>query len=139
MKPTLIWDCSVTVANTFEDERDEYSLRTLRTVRRSGALVPSIWPLEVVNALRFAERKNRIKPSVSRRFLAFLGRLPIQIEDVPVASKDMVALYESAEKYSLTSYDASYLRLALMTRLPLAAKDGDLVAAAKKAGVKLFT
>lgn len=40
--------------------------------------------------------------------------------------------------YSLTSYDAMYLELALRRHLPLATLDEPLRKAAKKAGVKLL-
>jgi predicted nucleic acid-binding protein len=43
-----------------------------------------------------------------------------------------------ARRYRLSSYDASYLELALRTGLPLATLDEDLHRAAEKAGVKHF-
>ena len=43
-----------------------------------------------------------------------------------------------ARRYKLSSYDASYLELALRSGLPLATLDEDLQKAAKKAGVKMF-
>ena len=138
MKPALIWDCSAAIAMAFEDERDDYSCRALRIVRREGALVPAIWPMEMVNILRVSERRNRIEPSASREFLDMLSELDIRVDSSLNTAGDMATLYETAGKSSLTAYDASYLRLALTTGLPLAAKDGKLKEAAKIAGVKLF-
>jgi predicted nucleic acid-binding protein len=43
-----------------------------------------------------------------------------------------------ARRYKLSSYDASYLELALRLGMPLATLDEDLQKAAKKAGVKRF-
>ena len=43
-----------------------------------------------------------------------------------------------ARRYRLSSYDASYLELALRMALPLATLDADLHRAASKAGVKTF-
>ena len=43
-----------------------------------------------------------------------------------------------ARRYKLSSYDASYLELALRLGMPLATLDEDLQKAAKKAGVKKF-
>lgn len=44
-----------------------------------------------------------------------------------------------ARRYGLSSYDASYLKLALRAGLPIATLDADLSRAARKAGVKRFT
>jgi len=43
-----------------------------------------------------------------------------------------------ARRYGLSSYDASYLELALRRSLPLASLDKDLMKAAQRAGVKRF-
>ena len=139
MNPALIWDCSVVVAMAFEDERDDYSRRVFEAVRLGGALAPAHWPMEVVSALRGAERRSRIDSSASLEFLAKLARLPVRIEDFPGVAVNMTALYRSAEEHKLTAYDAVYLRLAQKTGLPLAAKDTELNEAACQVGVKLFT
>ncbi|MCA9462122.1 MAG: type II toxin-antitoxin system VapC family toxin [Nitrospirales bacterium] len=44
-----------------------------------------------------------------------------------------------ARRYQLSAYDASYPELALRLGFPLAILDGDLLAAAKKAGVEKFS
>ena len=46
-------------------------------------------------------------------------------------------LLRLARKLDLSSYDASYLALALELRLPIACSDGPLKAVLAKAGVKL--
>jgi predicted nucleic acid-binding protein len=43
-----------------------------------------------------------------------------------------------ARRYRLSSYDASYLELALRNALPLATLDADLNKAARKAGIMRF-
>lgn len=102
MNPVLIWDCSVTVAMAFEDERDDYSRRVFEAVRVGGALAPAHWPMEVVSALRTAERRGRIVSSDSLDFLSKLARLPVRIEDYPGVAVNMTALYTSADEHELT-------------------------------------
>jgi predicted nucleic acid-binding protein len=100
------------------------------------AIVPTIWPLEVLNAFLSAERQRRIGAADTRRFLALLAELPI----VVAASEDVVrwsALAERARRHRLTAYDAAYLDLSLQLGLPLATLDGALRAAAKSAGVMI--
>jgi predicted nucleic acid-binding protein len=43
-----------------------------------------------------------------------------------------------ARRYRLSSYDASYLELAMREAVPMATLDEDLRRAASKAGVRLF-
>jgi len=112
--------------------------RVFQTASLQGALAPAHWPMEMVNGLRMAERRKRIEPADSRKYLELVSTFPIQIDGSSETPQSMLALYESSETYKLTSYDAVYLRLAQKSGLPLASKDGDLVAAAKKAGVKLY-
>jgi len=42
-----------------------------------------------------------------------------------------------SRRLSLSAYDATYLELALRLRLPIAAKDGPLSAAAPRAGASI--
>ena len=139
MTPAVVWDCSVAAAMVFENERDDYVRRVWDVVCRSGALVPAHWPMELVNVLRVSERRKRILPSDSGRYLMMMDMLSIQVEGTSAATESMMELYQSSVERSLTSYDAAYLLLAQKSGLPLASKDDDLKEAALKAGVKLFS
>ena len=44
----------------FEDEISVYAESVLDSLENTTAIVPSIWPLEVGNALLVAERKKRL-------------------------------------------------------------------------------
>ena len=101
------------------------------------AHVPSLWPLEVANALLVGERRNRITPADTARFLAILDAFPITVDDETVAHAWADTLH-LARAHNLSSYDASYLELAIRLGLPLAAQDGKLKAAAEAVGVPLF-
>lgn len=137
MTPSLVWDCSVAIAMAFEDERDSRVLRIYESVRYGGALVPAHWPMEIVNVLRVAERRKRIEPSASRKFLSLLGALHIEIDASPDVERDLATLYDVAEQSSLTAYDAAYLRLAQKSGLPLASNDDELNEAARCVGIAL--
>jgi predicted nucleic acid-binding protein len=101
------------------------------------AIVPTLWPLEVLNAFLSAERRRRIVPADTRRFLALVAELPI----VVATSEDVVrwsALADLARRHRLTAYDAAYLDLSLQLGLPLATLDDALRAAAKSVGVTIY-
>jgi len=133
----FVLDGSVTMVWGFEDEADEYAEAILERMPDLQAHVPSLWPLEVANALLVGERRRRIMPADTARFIAILGAFPITVDDETVARAwgDTMHL---ARAHSLSSYDASYLELAIRLGLPLAALDGKLKTAAGAMGVPLF-
>ena len=133
----FVLDGSITMVWGFEDEADAYAEAILDKMPDLQAYVPSLWHLEVANALLVGERRNRIKPADTARFLAILGAFPITVDDQTVAHAwgDTMHL---ARAHNLSSYDASYLELAIRLGLPLAAQDGKLKTAAQAIGVPLF-
>ena len=133
----FVLDCSVAMAWFFEDQATPYTDGMLETLAADQALVPSIWPLEVANVLLSAERNGRMKQADSARFLALLQSLPIAIErDSPQHVWNEVI--HLGREYNLSSYDASYLELAMRSGSALATLDRKLKKAAEKAGVELM-
>jgi predicted nucleic acid-binding protein len=120
----------------FEDERPESALEILRHVSEDGAVVPSLWRLEVGNALQAAVRRGRINSSFRNRALEALIALPIVIDD-ETDRHAWRATLGLAERFDLTLYDAAYLELAHRTRLPLASLDMALLRAANGLGVSV--
>ncbi len=57
---TVVIDSSVTLAWFFADERSAAADAVLDQVTESGTVVPSLWGLEVANALQMAVRRKRI-------------------------------------------------------------------------------
>ena len=60
---SVVIDSSITLAWFFADERTAAADAVLTQVAESGALAPSLWRLEVANALQMAVRRNRIDSS----------------------------------------------------------------------------
>jgi predicted nucleic acid-binding protein len=120
----------------FKDETNNYSDTVLDRLIESAAVVPSIWPLEVVNVLLVAERQKRLSESDSIRFLTLLSQLPIVVEyERPEMMKELLAL---ARSNNLSSYDASYLDLAMRKGFPIATLDNRLIKAARKIDVPVL-
>lgn len=130
----LVIDASVTLSWCFEDEVDAIAEQTLSALEAGEGLVPSLWRLEIVNGLVVAERRKRLRANQSDHFLQLLAVLPIRVDDQTSA----LAVLDLARKTNLSAYDAAYLELALRRDVPLATRDRVLVAAARKAGVRLF-
>jgi predicted nucleic acid-binding protein len=111
-----------------------YASAVLKTLKASGAMAPSLWPLEVGNVIAKLEAKGKVTEADSQYFIALLQRLDIII-DPATASRALGETLNLARRYKLSTYDAAYLELALRTRLPLATLDENLAKAAALAGV----
>ncbi len=133
----FVLDGSVTMVWGFADENDSYAAAILDQMPDLQAYVPNLWPLEVANALLVGERRNRTTPADTTHFLAILGTFPITVDDETV-NRAWVETMHLARAHNLSSYDASYLELAMRLGLPLATLDGKLKTAAKALGVLLF-
>ncbi|MEE8480699.1 MAG: type II toxin-antitoxin system VapC family toxin [Desulfobacterales bacterium] len=134
MSEYFVIDNSVVMTWCFKDQINQYADAILDRLEVSTAVVPSIWPLEVGNVLLVAERKKRLSEADSTRFIVLLAELPIIIEQEPPERmmKDILAL---AREHQLSTYDASYLDLAMRKGLPIATLDNRLKAAAKRSQV----
>lgn len=130
----FVLDCSVAMGWCFEDEAGPYPDAVLGALADTGAVVPSVWPLEVANVLVTAERRKRISKAQSRRFLELLQGLPISVDDVSVARAWDGAL-SLARDLDLSACDAAYLELAMREGLPIATRDDLLRKAARRCGV----
>jgi len=137
MSARFVIDNSVVMGWCFENEGNRYAEAVLESLEAGEALVPAIWPLEVGNVLLVAERKKRLSEASVVRFLALLNSLPITVEpETPERMlKEIVSL---ARAYNLSTYDASYLDLAMRLGLPIATQDASLARAAKKCRVPAF-
>lgn len=116
-----------------------YAQRVLNALKNpdTHAAVPVTWALEVANVITRAESKHLLSEAQSEAFLKMLSSAPVHTDHATFAAalNDTLQL---ARRYRLSSYDASYLELALRCSLPLATLDADLNKAARKAGVKRF-
>ena len=134
---SLVIDSSITLAWFFEDERSSAADAVLRDVADYGAIAPSLWRLEVANALQSAIRRKRIDTEFRDGSLADLRALTVTI-DLETDLRAWTTTLQLAERFKLTVYDATYLELAQRLSLPLATLDQELRSAASVLGVRLL-
>jgi predicted nucleic acid-binding protein len=128
----FVLDCSVTISWFMPDESFDFNF--LDQVAEEGAIVPSLWSLEIGNVLLIAERKKRITLEQRQKAIHILSELPIVV-DTMTSNHAWLETMELAERHNLTLYDASYLELSLRRSLPLATFDKSLKKAAELSGV----
>jgi predicted nucleic acid-binding protein len=137
---SFVLDNSVTMRWFFGDGKPQelaYAGKVLDAMKQDNALVPVTWGLEVANVIARAEAKGLVTEARSDAFLEMLEGVDIDVDSATFGQALSNTLH-LARRYKLSSYDASYLELALRLGIPLATLDEDLQKAAKKAGVKRF-
>jgi predicted nucleic acid-binding protein len=138
METRFVVDNSVVMSWCFRDQANAYADSILEKLTDAVAFVPSVWSLEVVNVLLAAERKRYISQADSVRFISLLSDLPIYVESES-PEKVMKDLLGLARTHGLSSYDATYLDLAMKKGLPLATLDDKLRKAAASVSVSVLS
>ena len=138
----FVLDNSVTMRWLFGDGAPDdlaYAAGVLRKMETDGAeaLVPVLWGLEAGNVMARAEAKGWLLESRSAEFLGILQRMAIRVDDA-TSVHALGNTLQLARRHNLSTYDASYLELALREGLPLATLDGGLRAAVQRVGARLF-
>lgn len=136
MSEDFIIDTSVVMSWCFMDEINQYADVILNLLEEATAFAPSIWPLEVGNVLLVAERRKRLSEADSVRFITLLSELPIVVEQEP-PERMIHEILALAREHKLSSYDASYLDLAMRKGLSIATIDKNLIAAATRSRVPI--
>jgi predicted nucleic acid-binding protein len=131
-------DASVALCWYFEDQKTAYTEAVFDCLARGDeALVPALWPLEVVNSLVVAVRQKTIGAAQLETFVRDLKDLPVEV-DIEGIARVYSSVVRLSQQHQLSSYDAAYLDLAVAESLPLATLDKNLRAAAKRTGVELL-
>ena len=133
----FVIDNSVVMAWCFDDEDSTYCDDVLESLVSVEAIAPAIWPLEIGNVLVVAERRKRLSKSAGIRFLALINDLPIIViqESPERMTREILSL---ARERHISTYDASYLDLAMRKGLPIATQDSGLKKAARACEVPIF-
>jgi predicted nucleic acid-binding protein len=120
------------------DERLAYAEKVLGllTQENSEALVPSIWALEAGNVMLKAQAKHLVTEARCAAFAGVLQGMAFTT-DLLTATYALGDTLQLARRFKLSSYDASYLELAMREGVALATLDGDLRHAMTQTGVAL--
>ena len=134
----FVVDASVALCWYFEDQSSAYTEAVFdRLAQGDQAVVPAIWPLEMVNGLVVAWRQKSIRTDQLEDFITDLKDLPAEVE-AQGSERAYSTVFRMSCRHQLSCYDASYLDLAIFQGLPVATLDRNLRAAAKRSGVEIF-
>lgn len=138
MSQAFIADASVAIGWVHPAQASRTTAALLEALANGGSVeVPSIWPLEVANALTVLMRRRKVTADERQTALGWLRALPVRL-DHDAGGLACSRLADLAVAHQLSVYDAAYLELALRRQLPLACADGPLRKAAVRAGARLW-
>ena len=130
---SLVVDCSYMMASIFTDEESsEIEWENYHLV------VPSIFFLECSNVLYTSFIKKRISEDNKNDYFRLLRQLPVTVDTSSASSDSVYAIHQLMVMHQLTSYDASYLELALRLHAPIGTHDRQLKAASLKEGLVIL-
>ena len=115
----------------------KYAEQVLESMRHVDALTPNLWHLEAVRVLLGAEKRGEVSLGEIERFISQLEHLPIHV-DTLTAHQAFSRTLSLSRAYKISSYNASYLELAMREGLSLSTLDKKLIKAAKKADVEIY-
>jgi predicted nucleic acid-binding protein len=134
----FVLDASVALSWIFDDEFSQYAESIAKVLGSGRAIVPVVWPLEIVNALLIAVRRNRLQAPTTPALFNALSRLRIDVDRAIPPESLAYTILSLGLAHNLSAYDASYLELAVRHGLPLATQDRRLAQAAANAGVEIL-
>jgi len=131
-------DCSFAAALFLPDEFSSEVRLFFEKLKDNDTLwVPILWWYEISNVLVVSSRRNRLTRMDTERILSLLDQIDFKTDNLDGTPYSR-EIYEIAQLYALSAYDAAYVELAGRKNCNLASLDKKLVEAAQKAGIKTF-
>ena len=132
----FVLDNSVVTGWYLPDQATAYTQAMGTRLEADRAIVPALWQLEFANVLKTACTRGKLSLEAARQIVDTVAMLPIEIDSGVAPGPRQ--LLELAMRYSLSSYDAAYLELAMRNGLPIASQDRRLREASLQAGIGLL-
>ena len=135
----LVVDCSFIMSSVLPDENQEKIEEIYYHISQNvyKVYVPAIFYLECGNVLVSSLRRNRITEEQYLDYVNLLSMLPVNTDKFCASSESLYTVGNLAKKYNLSSYDASYLDVAIRMEALVATLDKNLIASCKILDIKL--
>lgn len=118
----LVLDASYALAAFLPDEMVSGAAALVGEALTTGAVVPAIWRMEVINGALQAQRRGRFDHDALTFLLSEFARVEVTVDHLGAAAP-WGAVAALAGKHHLSVYDACYLELAMRRGIPLATLD----------------
>ena len=138
MVTECVLDASVSLRWVFEDQATAATDDLLSRVSVDDVHVPSLWRIEIANAItrRFREG-GALADHEALGLINDLMTLPLVVDEAPDWAR-VLRIAGYAQLLGLKVHDATYLELAIRLNAPLATLDRRLADAAQRMGVAVL-
>lgn len=133
----LVVDCSFFMSSILPDETQNKVEDIFYRIsqREFIVYVPSIFYLECSNVLVSSLSRDHITQESFEEYSNLLKLMPITVDKFSATTESIYSISRLANKYNLSSYDASYLDLAIRLEASIASLDKKLLDACTKANI----
>lgn len=131
----FVVDCSVTARWYIEGQATVYADSVLAALETEAAYAPSLWRLEMTNLTLKLERRKLLTPRQAESVIERAARLPVVVHEDLFSLKE---IHQFGRTQMLSSYDSSYLLLALRLDMEVATEDTAMLVACKRLGIPIF-
>ena len=133
----LVVDCSFFMSSILPDETQNKVEDIFYRIsqREFIVYVPSIFYLECSNVLVSSLSRDHITQESFEEYSNLLKLMPITVDKFSATTESIYSISRLANKYNLSSYDASYLDLAIRLEASIASLDKKLLDAYTKANI----
>ena len=134
----LVIDCSFIISSILPDELQLKVDKVYNEISNKlyNVYVPAIFYLECNNVLLSSLKNQRIMKNDYEKYIQLINNLPVTVDKFCSDSESLYSIGRIAQTYNLTSYDASYLELALRLEAKVATLDKVLTYSCKVANIK---
>ena len=128
-------DCSFSSALFLPDEKADEVKKFMTQVQPDEEIyIPLLWWYETLNVLHTALKRNRLKQADITNVISLLEQLNFKT-DLKYGNEFSKDIMHISKLYDLTSYDATYLELAVRKKAKLMSIDEKLQKVAKEHGI----
>lgn len=133
----LVVDCSFFMSSILPDETQNKVEDIFYRIsqREFIVYVPSIFYLECSNVLVSSLSRDHITQESFEEYSNLLKLMPITVDKFSATTESIYSISRLANKYNLSSYDASYLDLAIRLEASIASLNKKLLDACTKANI----
>ncbi|NRB11143.1 MAG: type II toxin-antitoxin system VapC family toxin [Rickettsiaceae bacterium] len=135
----LVVDCSFIMSSLLPDEKEQKIAEIYYQIAENKykVYVPAIFYLECTNVLLSSLKRKRINKETYEEYINLLSLLPINVDNFSATPESLYSISKLSTTYNLTSYDASYLNLAIRIEASIATLDKNLTTVCRLAKIKL--
>ena len=136
----LVLDASAALAWLFRRQACREAMvadHLLDELEAATVRVPTLWHIEVANAVLVAERRGAVTETQVSTYLQRLSQLPIETDSTPPSARQE-GIVSLGRRFGLSAYDASYLDLAIRSGALMATFDQKLAAATRQVGIEVY-